>query len=229
VIYSRLQRRCDLKTKRQAVLLLFGSFVLVIVFFIFGLPLLLNLTGFIGNLRYRSSPLISEDKDVMPATPIFAQNIQATSSAKIAVSGYGDPNITIEIFQNSRSLGTVISKDSGEFSLETDLEKGKNSFTAVAINESGVKSLISDSYFIDFLSGKPKLEINPAKDGDTVISGQTDPQNTVTINDRLAIVESSGKFSFTLNLTNGENKIKVTAVDPAGNSTSRELTINYQQ
>lgn len=225
MVYSRLQRRYDFKIRRQAVWILLGSFVLIIIFFIFGLPLLLNLTGFIGNLRYKSNTPISEDKKITPTTPIFAQNIQATSSAKIILFGYSDPKISVEIFQNSHSLGTTLSDDNGNFTQETYLQKGKNTFTAIAINESGVKSLVSNSYSVDFFFGKPKLEINPTKDGDTIISGQTDPANTITINDRLIIIDSTGKFSYSLNLNSGENKIKVTVTDPAGNSTSKELTI----
>lgn len=207
-----------------------GSILALVILFTVGLPALLNLSAAISTLR-RGNPVSVTEKGVAPTTPYFSQDLVATSSAKTKISGATDPKTTVEIFQNARSLGTTVSSDDGTFSQEVDLERGINTFTAQAVNETGQKSPLSDSLQISFFSDKPKLEIASPKDGDSTnnssinISGQTDPGNSVNINDRLAIVDKDGKFSYSLDLTKGENKIKITAVDPAGGSTSKELKI----
>jgi len=128
----------------------------------------------------------------------------------------------------------VIAGDDGTFSQDAQLQKDDNVFTAVGINDTNQKSPVSDGYTIRFLTGNPKLDVSSPKDGDVLyntpatIIGQTDPGDSITVNDRLAIVDSSGKFSFSLNLNSGDNKVKVVTTDPAGNQTTKELTIKYQ-
>ena len=61
------------------------------------------------------------------------------------------------------------------------------------------------------------------------VSGATDPGDSVSVNDRLAIVDKDGNFSYSLDLNSGDNKIKVVSSDPAGNQTTKELTVKYQQ
>ncbi|MBI3888107.1 hypothetical protein HY310_03515 [Candidatus Microgenomates bacterium] len=230
---SRLQRNFEKKNRRQIAFFAIGSVIALIILFAYGIPLLFNLTTAISTLRHGNT-VVQKSKDIAPSKPEFAQNFQATPSSSIKISGVADPKTTIEIFQNSRSLGTNVSQDDGSFSLDVDLEKGINTFTAVAINESGLKSDVSESYSVSLLTGKPKLEIGTPKDGDTTnnssysVVGQTDPGNTVSINDRLIIVNKDGKFSYDLNLNDGDNKLKLIATDMAGNQTTKEVTLKYQ-
>jgi hypothetical protein len=217
---SRLERRNNKRSQRQIVLYIIGSVVAAIILFVYGFPLLFGLTGAISNLGRKS--VDTANKTIVPNKPEFSQNYSATFSATIKLTGFSDPKITVELFQNSRSLGTVVAQDDGSFSQEVDLLKGQNIFSAVAINEAGEKSAVSDSYSVSLLTTKPKLEVTVV---DKTISGQTEVGNSITINDRLVIIDKDGKFSFTPNLNSGENKFTVTAVDLAGNQTNKELTI----
>jgi len=201
-----------------------------VIIFTVGLPFLFALTGTINNLRHKNDSATTENK-IAPTIPSFSIDYEATSSATIKIHGIADPKISVEIFRNNRPLETVISADDGVFKLEADLEKGINTFTAMAISESGQKSATSDTYQVTFLSGKPKLEITTPKDKETVngslttVTGQTDPGNAITVNDRLTIVDKDGKFSYSLNLNSGENKITITATDLAKNETKKELLV----
>ncbi|MBI3559247.1 hypothetical protein HY085_02530 [Candidatus Gottesmanbacteria bacterium] len=212
--------RYDRRTKRQTIFFLLLSLALLVLLFVYGLPALLNLTGLISNYKRSSVAIIK--KGTPPATPRLSEDLTATSSAKVKISGVADPKMTVELFQNSESQGTMVTKDDGTFSFEVNLNPGENSFTVQAVNDSGEKSSLSAEYEISFLKNPPKLEAFAANDG--TVTGTTDPGTTVSINDRLTIVDSRGKFSYQLNLKDGENKITVVATDPAGNQTKKELT-----
>lgn len=230
---SRLQRTYQKRTRQRIIIFLAASVIIVIALFKVGLPALFDLSGLISGAR-RSTNSIIQGPKFIPTKPVFSQDLVATSSANISISGAADPKITVETSQNGRVLGTVVAKDDGSFSYDVSLERGDNTFVAQAFSESGQKSLQSDPYVIKYLAGQPKLEVTSPKDGDKIsadqvtVVGKTDSGNSVTVNDRYTIVNGEGLFSYTLNLNSGENKIKVVATDPAGNQTTKELTVTRQ-
>jgi hypothetical protein len=65
----------------------------------------------------------------------------------------------------------------------------------------------------------PRLEIYEPKSGAVVqnqeveIRGETNPQNSVYVNDRLIKINSDGSFNYNLKLFPGENKILIKAVN----------------
>ncbi len=231
---SRLQRYYDKKSQRQVVLFVIGSVIFLILIVVYGFPLLLGLTSTIGNLRHSSSAPTSVSS-VIPSVPTLDQNFQATFSANIKITGVADAKTSVEIFQNSQSLGTVTTQDDGTFSMDVALQSGSNIFTATAINATGQRSSSSETYAVNYILKKPSLDVSSPKNGDTVnstpitITGQTDPGDTITINSRLAIVDKDGKFSYTMDLSDGDNKLHFVATDAAGNLTAKDLTIKYQK
>ncbi len=231
--YSRLQRRNERLTKRQSYFLIGASILILVVFIVYGFPAVLNLAGTIGNL---SGKKVSStvNSNVAPSTPRFAEPYEATRSAQVTLSGAADSGISVEIFRNDQSLGIIIAGQDGTFTMDADLSRGDNLFTAVAISESGQKSPTSDAYKVRFLSAPPKLEVNGPNDGDNLkdspvtVSGKSDPGTTVTVNDHLAIVTGEGSFSYSLSLGSGDNKIKIVVTDQAGNQTTKEITVKYE-
>lgn len=231
--YSRLQSKHERLTKQQVYLFMAASIGLLVLLIYFGIPFLFNLASRISSLR-KSPDQIQQDLGLAPSAPNLSQDFNATSSAQISIHGTADPKITVEVFQNDRSTGTVVAGDDGKFSQDVTLEKGENTFVAQAISEKGKKSDKSDSYNVSFSTTPPKLEVN-LKDGNTVsdsqisVTGKTDPGNSLSINDHLTIVNSDGSFSYVLNLNEGDNRIKFVASDQAGNQTKQELTIKFSR
>lgn len=228
-MYSRLARRGERKTRQQALFLIATSLAVLVLFILFGFPTVLSMAGTIGN--WRTKRISTTDRTLAPLAPRFSQDFAATKSAQITLHGATDSKITVEIFQNERSLGTTIASEDGTFFLDVDLARGKNFFTALAISSSGQKSPVSDSYVVSYLASPPKLEVTDPKDGGSfqdnqvVVTGKSDLKTVVTINDHLVVVSNDGNFSYTLNLSNGDNKIKVVATDEAGNQTTKELKV----
>lgn len=229
---SRLSRRYDKLSKQQSYLLLAGALGLLVLFVVFGFPAILNLAAGISGLG-RSGGSFVADRGVAPAIPKLSQEFDATNSASIKLSGVADPKVTVELWQNDSSVDTTVVGDDGKFNFTVNLKKGDNLFAVQATSEQGVKSERSEIYKFSYLNSNPKLEITSPKDGDTVkdspvsISGRTDSDVTVTINERLAIVRSDGNFTGSLSLSNGDNKIKIVVTDRAGNQTAKEITVKY--
>ena len=88
---------------------------------------------------------------------------------------------------------------------------------------------------MNYQSDKPKLEVSFPVDNATLsradktitVTGQTDPDNTVSINSFRAIVENGGKFSYQLTLNDGDNQITIEAQNPAGLTTQKQLKVTY--
>lgn len=231
-MYSRLVRSRQRLSERQALLLLGLSLILIIVFLTIGLPLLFKISSSLSGLRRAKNPLF-EDQSFTPTPPRLSQEFVATKSAQIKISGVADANSTVELFQNNQSQGTTLTSDQSTFSFEVTLQNGENLFTAQAISPSGKKSDHSPVYQIDLLVSPPSLVLDHPQDGQTTtektieVSGQTDPNTSVFINDRLALVTSDGRFRHNLALSPGENKIRIVAIDQAGNETTRQISVKF--
>lgn len=77
----------------------------------------------------------------------------------------------------------------------------------------------------------PKLKVNwplEATVSSSVIeiSGTTDPESTIRINDDLIIVDSTGSFQKKITLSSGDNNIVVESTSPNGKITTEERNIN---
>ncbi len=210
------------------------SAVLIVALIYYGLPLLFNLTVAISGLRPKGTISPASETGIAPNTPRISENLEATKSALIKVSGVADPRTTVQLWQNGQNVSNDFVGDDGVFSFDVTLNPGLNSFRALSVNSNGQKSDLSETYSVTLNSQPPKLEITNPKDGDSftdspiMINGKTDGTATVTVNDRFAIVNSDGSFSFAYNpQQNGDNKLKIVATDDAGNQTTKEMTVKF--
>lgn len=221
---------------------LFGKFVktlvLLIVLFLagifVGLPLLVKIIIFFTSFRkdITTQNNISESY-LLP--PVLNSLGEATNSSPIIVSGFTEKESKVKIMVNGQEAAIVFVDREGKFvSDKVKLKEGSNEITALAVINDKESSL-SSSLFIEFKNSQPKLEIETPKDNEKRfsedremdITGVTDPGNRVTINDRLAIVDSQGKFKYRTRLNDGENNYKIKAQDNAGNSTELEKKVVY--
>lgn len=78
----------------------------------------------------------------------------------------------------------------------------------------------------------PKLKINWPSESTVsaqlfTLTGVTDSESTIRVNQDLIIVDSDGNFKKELDLVNGENRIIIESKSPSGKSTFEEKIINY--
>lgn len=230
---SRLSRRMERKTKKNLLLSVLGIILVLLLVFKFGLPLLINLSLFLSGPKDISEQ--SENKNPsFIAPPIFNSASTATSSANIIISGIASKDQTISLYVNNDLFDEATTEDNGGFSFEPTLKSGENSIKAKAIMKDK-ESEFSQTLTIIFKSAPPSLNVTAPTDGQSFgkdqstvdVQGTSDQDVKITVNNFWAITDSDGSFSYRLPLQNGENKIKITATDIAGNKTEKEIKVTY--
>jgi len=231
---KRENQRLENKSKRMAVVLGLLTLIFITIIILWGIPILANLAGFLGELKNSEQPTVSEDT-IPPVPPRFAAVPEATNSAVTNIDGSSEPKSRIDIYLNNELLVTTEADEEGEFHLEkVSLKRGENTLSAFAFDNAENQSNSSEEIKIIFDDTPPDLEISQPKEEETVyeqkieIRGKTESEEIrITINEHLVMVEKEGNFIYPFELTEGENKIKIAAEDLAGNKTEKELSIVY--
>ncbi len=207
------------------------------IFLVFaGLPLLANAILFTTSFKSDKSGLTTNNSAILfppSLNPIF----EATNTAKITVSGYGEKEAAIKIIVNNKDQVKAATDADGKFTaININLTEGENIIKAVNLKDNK-ESTTSSPIVVIYKKTLPKLEIDKPKDGDKFsgdqqnisITGSTDQGNRLTVNSRMAIVNPQGKFDFNYKLVEGDNNFKITVLDNAGNQTTKELKVNYRK
>jgi hypothetical protein len=232
--YSLLSKREAKRNLRQAAL--FGLLTIFLIFAIifWGIPALVRMAVFVGDLRGSSQP-VEQDESLSLQPPTLYPLPEATNSAEIKISGISQSGLTIKVFLTGADSKDILTDDQGNFSTKEKLTLGRNEIYAVAADAKNKQSNPSDKMIVWYDNEAPSLEISQPNDGTVItedkgkveIIGKADSESEVLINDHLTVVDKDGNFKYTFNLSTGENKILITATDQAGNKTEKTLTVNY--
>lgn len=230
---SRLSRRMETRSKKNLFLSVLGIVLIMFLMFKFGLPLLINLSLFLSGSKDNQEQLKNQDPSFI-APPILNSFPQATSSADIIISGIASKNQTINLYINENLIDKIKTKDNGSFSFKEKISTGENVIKTKAV-VGDKESEFSEIITTVFKNAPPSLNISSPTDGQSFakdqniaeIKGVTDIDVKVTVNGLWAITDNNGNFLYRLPLQNGENKIKVVAVDIAGNKTEKEIKVNF--
>jgi hypothetical protein len=233
--FSRLAKKEERRSLRQAIFFGFLTIVFLLLLIFLGIPALIKMAIFLGEIRSSSQPVKTEDV-LPPAPPIISPLPEATNSAQIVLRGFAEPGATVEVFLNGSSKAKLVVEKNGEFSSsKITLTSGRNEIMAQAIDSAGNASQNSAKMIIYYDLSAPKLTISEPPDGSDYygeenqikIAGITEEGAAVTINGRLIVINQDGSFETTLNLKEGGNPIKIVATDQAGNQTEKEISVNY--
>jgi hypothetical protein len=211
------------------------TIILVVLIIIGGIPFLIRLATFLGDIK--SSTKIVEKEDTTPPLPPKLQPLpEATNQDKVTVKGFSEPGSTVKIFLNDESEKELIAEADGGFATEiSGLTLGKNFIIAKAFDKAGNESKDSEVIPIEYDTTPPELEITSPADESSFsgeenkieIIGQTEPDLDLKIDSRLIILDQEGNFSHLVTLSEGENTVLIEAEDAAGNKTEKRLTLDY--
>lgn len=233
--HSRLARKEEIRSLRRTVLFGLATVLLLFGLFSLGIPVLIGISSFLTSLKSTNEPITSSDT-TPPFPPRLATLQEATNSSKIVISGTSEPSSTIELFADGISDGKTVADKNGAFEFsDIILADGTNTFRATATDQAGNISQMSIAVTTVFMKNPPKIDLSDPPDGEKIsgenktvkVSGKTESVVNLTINDRVVVLNNDGSFSFLFPLVEGENKIKVTGSDIAGNKTTVERTITY--
>jgi len=233
--FSLLSKKESKRNLRQAVFFSFLTLALAALVFIYGIPTVIKMAVFVGNLRSSTTPVESND-NIPPSPPIFKTLLEATNSAKINLHGFAESGSDVKIYLTGQPINDVIADNDGNFSMDNlELTLGKNEITAIAIDNAGNKSRESEKLVVWYDNQPPELEVNQPADKSIITSenskveivGKTEPEVNLLINEHLVILNKEGGFKYSFSLSSGENLINIVATDKAGNQTIKTLTLNY--
>lgn len=228
---SRLNEVEEQKSVKSAVV--FGGLTLLIIILaiFFGIP---AFSKFLGLFNKSSAQPSATNIPTLTA-PNLETLPQYTNESSIIVKGSGTPNSTVKIFFNDSSDEAPVD-DNGNFAANISLIKGINTIYAETTDSSGNLSGSSAKYTVNYSVQVPNLTIASPQNnqnfyGSTqktlTVLGTTDANNSVTINDHIAIVDPSGKFNLPVDLQDGDNQIKVISSDQAGNKKEIDLKVTF--
>ncbi|MCW1949025.1 MAG: hypothetical protein KIH89_001080 [Candidatus Shapirobacteria bacterium] len=231
---SRLDRKNNEQITKKTVFLGFITIVLAVVTLVFGLPLLIKLSVFLGQDRNKKQSE-SEIKKVPPIAPRLIIPYEATNSGEIKVSGFAEAKVTVELFKNDVSVGKTEVTENGDFTFDKlSLNEGENKFTAMASTEESGSGDDSKALVVVYDKKAPELILtNPSEENLTVdyadfdIIGKSESGSSVSVNNRIASIDNEGNFKLKWQLNTGKNELEVTVRDLAGNETKKKIVITY--
>lgn len=231
---SRRYRVQERRTTRSAILLILLSIGLLFFLLFFGITTLAKFAAFVSDLQSSSKPVEQEDK-VLAAPPTLDELPTVAQTEQIKITGRAEAGSTLKVFVNSETVKETLNDDTGTYSLDVTLSEGKNEVWTKTVDKNGNESGDSRHFKIIYDKEPPSLEITKPANGDAFfansktidVQGTTESEARVLVNDRVAIVNTDGKFSQKISLSEGENIIKVVATDEAENSTEKEIKVTY--
>ena len=231
---SRLTRKTNDQMTKKTIFLGLITIVSGILVLLFGLPLLIKFSIFLGEGKNKKNT-VNEEKVMPPLAPRIIRDFEATNSATVKIKGFAEAKVTVELFKNDISIGTTEVSENGDFVFDKIiLDLGDNYFSAIASTEKSGSGDGSETMNILYDTQAPSLTLtNPSEESLTVdytdfdIVGITDKGSSVLINDRIVKVDDQGGFKEKWQLTTGKNDLVVIARDVAGNETKKSISITY--
>jgi hypothetical protein len=235
---SRLARQENRQMAKQTLMIFLAAIAFLVFFFWVGIPSLINLAISLGNSKAASK--FGQDVDTIPPAPPQLDILPvATSSSTIDIAGQTESGVTVYLYQNGTKAEETTADNQGLFSfINLDLNPGFTSFYVQSVDPAGNQSQHSSTQTVKYDSDKPDLIIEAPSNGKRFagvteqlidVSGSTDPDATVFLNDRQLVVTGSGSFTTKYELKEGDNKLHFTAKDQAGNQTEVEIKVNYSR
>ena len=150
-------------------------------------------------------------------------------------AGLDQTGTWVRIYINGEQAAEQALQGTQDFSVNVVIPDGPSQITATIVTLTG-EGPESAPIQVVFDGVPPPLTISAPKNGASVtgvsvtVKGTTQPASTVTIrNDtnggRASDVATDGTFAIGISVAGGTNALTVTAEDPAGNSTSTQLTV----
>jgi hypothetical protein len=232
--YSRLNSVEEKRNIKKAIAFSVFTIVLIILIFFFGITSAAKFATFIRNLT-KSTQTVDNYDITPPAPPRINSLPEVVNKSSVTVAGNAEPGASVEIFIND-AKSEVVANNDGDFSSSAELAKGANLIYALAKDSSGNISQKSSIYTVLYDTEKLQLTISYPTDqakfvGDKqkhlTITGNTKPESTLTINNRLIRIDDSGGFSYTTDLSEGDNSFTFKVTDSAGSSTEKTVKVNF--
>jgi flagellar hook assembly protein FlgD len=144
----------------------------------------------------------------------------------LSVQGTVPPGIRVQVNGSEAEVN-----GEGDFDVDIVLDEGENIVRIEAID--AVENVAVEERRVFLHTQPPALSLTTVREGMTVrepsllVVGQTTPQTNVWVNGRELVVDSQGGFQGLVELIEGDNVIRVEAIDRAGNNSVLVREVTY--
>ena len=171
----------------------------------------------------REITLLTEPPDIVVLNPPDGLWI---NERMLSVQGTVPLGIRVQVNQTEAEVD-----EEGNFNVDIVLDEGENIVRIEAID--AVENVSVEERRVYLHTQPPVLSLTTVRDGMTVREpsllavGQTVPQTNVWLNGRELVVDSQGGFQGLVELIEGENVVRVEAIDRAGNKSVLVREVTY--
>ncbi len=232
---QRLARKEETATVKRIFVLSVVSVVIIIAIFTAGPGFLGKFADFVDAVFKNRGGAVQNTVSSL-STPILDEIPQATNSAILKISGVSAGGDNVEVYKDGEKITDTPVVD-GKFAYDDiNLNNGSNEIKVKATTKSGAQSDFSQVAIVNFDKKEPQLSVTTPTAGQSfsgnnhvTVLGDTEKDAQVFANGFLANVSSDGKFSVTIPLVDGDNKLEVKALDEAGNTKIIELNVHFSK
>lgn len=231
---SRLSRRQQKRMLRQSVFYLILTVIIAAVFIFIVMPGFVQLADVIFN---KSGGETENQDQVPPPAPVLSALISATNSAMLPVNGVGEAGSKAVLILNGKRLEELEIDKDGKFKFRVPLTEGENVLVVYSLDEVGNESVKTREYDVKLDTQAPEIELEYPQDGEQIelrknqiitVTGMTEAKAKVFINDRLVYAREDGSFSMSYKLEEGDNTLKFRVLDQGGNTSEKEIKVNFR-
>ncbi len=171
----------------------------------------------------REVVLLTEPPDIVVQNPPDGFWI---NERMLSVQGAVQPGIRVQVNQTEAQVD-----EEGNFNVDIVLDEGENVVRIEAID--AVENVSVEERRVYLHTRPPALSLTTVQDGMTVrepsllVVGQSVPQVNIWLNGRELVVDSQGGFQGLVELIEGENIVRVEAMDRAGNRSVLVREVTY--
>lgn len=231
--YSSSEVELSKKLVRIVLAIVAITIFCVLSLFVFA-PLFGSAFGLLSKNRNSEEGIVT----VKIQPPTLSNLPASTNKSSLDISGFAGEGDTIKLYVNGPEVAQTTTGSDGIFNFSAiQLNKGRNTLFAKAINIKNEESEQSVVHTIILDTENPKIEITSPKDGETVknlnkritITGTINEKASIRVNDRMVIQKSDLSFEYSLGVKAGSVEIKVSATDEAGNKNEETIKVNYRE
>ena len=214
-----------------------GLSLLIFVVLYFWMVFFISNVGSFWDLFRKKEIYVNKDT-IAPAPPFISEIPKATKSDSTDVTGVAESGVKVTLYTEGSKNSESTSDSQGIFSF-TGIRVGifPTTIYATATDEAGNESNKSQIFTIVKDDTSPELEVITPRNGEEVkatehayrVTGKTEPDVTISVNEQLAIVNQDGEFGVSIRLEEGDNLLEIKATDIAQNETIDKRLVKFRK
>lgn len=206
-----------------------GALFLTVIF-----PWLVHFTGVKNSAKY-----VPDTKQIKPQAPTFNAPPANTNVESLKISGFAPAENQVQFVIDDEALPEYLltAGANGEFALTLKLLPGENTLQAYVISKDNLESEMTKKYTINYDAEVPEIDVSEPENNQEIVGkdkktlmvrGMSEAGATIVVNNQQTTVNDEGNFELSYLLNEGDNTLKISAHDKAGNQSDEiELKVKF--